>query len=272
MQSINRINMRGQVTGGDNFIKRIETLGSDHNSRRDIIKKMSTSKQGKINICEIPNEDNSLDSDILIIGLTPGYSQLEKLINIFRQHSKNQGDKFTERQNIATISQGEALSKIYFAGQMRKNLFDMLAKIGITNISTRNPCWTAEYHQVPHKYRMKVGYTSLLRAAVFNNYKNYTGYSPRINNIPILQNERDKTIANLHKLGEQMTLIIPLGRIVEQEIKGNLDLNSYHNLKLLQGFSHPSSANGHRIRQFNQNKKVMAHIVDLFVKAKYQSD
>ena len=56
-------------------------------------------------------------------------------------------------------------------------------------------------------------------------------------------------------------LIIPLGKSVNEVLSKIQSENNLNNNFILNGFPHPSGANGHRAKQFENNKKEMQSII-----------
>ena len=57
-------------------------------------------------------------------------------------------------------------------------------------------------------------------------------------------------------------LIIPLGKAVEEVLEFMISENLLRREQCLFGFPHPSGANGHRRKQFENNKESLINIID----------
>ena len=139
-----------------------------------------------------------------------------------------------------------------FAGSMRKNLIQMLDELKLNeklNIKSSLSLFKESNHLL-HT-------TSALKYPVFKNGKNYTGSSPSPIKNSFLWEEINNGLVNEMSLFKSK-LIIPLGKTVSEilsQIKSDGKLNE--NI-LLDGFPHPSGANGHRKKQFQMNSSNMA--------------
>ena len=95
--------------------------------------------------------------------------------------------------------------------------------------------------------------TSILKYPVFISHKNYNGNNPRLLDSTILWNSVKTEFLEEIKDFEN-TLIIPLGKRVDN-IFQNLGIQEkLTSNRILHNFPHPSGANGHRVKQFNLYK------------------
>jgi hypothetical protein len=144
----------------------------------------------------------------------------------------------------------------YFAGSMRRNLVRMLDAIGIHEylaIETTSLLF-GRHHRLMHA-------TSIFKYPVFNRFNNYTGYSPSPIASPFLLSMIETTLTS--ELSDFRNCIaIPLGRVASlclDRVK-----NITNGIYIVNGFPHPSSANGHRLKQFRANYDYLrAQISDL---------
>jgi len=89
---------------------------------------------------------------------------------------------------------------------------------------------------------------------IFINNKNYTGSNPKILDSEVLKTYLKKYFyKEVEKLPN--TLIIPLGKAVEEVLELMISEKLIKKEQCLLGFPHPSGANGHRKKQFEENKK-----------------
>ena len=61
-------------------------------------------------------------------------------------------------------------------------------------------------------------------------------------------------------------LIVPLGKAVEEVLEKMIKDNLIKEEQCLLGFPHPSGANGHRKKQFEENKMKLLSIVEEYFK------
>lgn len=136
-----------------------------------------------------------------------------------------------------------------FAGTMRRNLVQMLDTLelpALLGIET-----TASLF---HQHQELLHPTSLLKQPVFYREKNYSGHQPKINRSPLLRHYAEEHfVAEINQLREP-ALLIPLGRVVETQVRGLIHDGRIEQHQLLSGFPHPSGANGHRKKQFEENQ------------------
>lgn len=188
------------------------------------------------------NEYINTEAKIIIVGITPGWNQM----------------KIAYNQLIKSIEEGESIEKILkktkiaasFSGIMRKNLTTMLDIIGLADILNIDS--TAQLFTI---YRTFLHTTSVIKYPVFYKDKNYTGHTPTIEQSDLLKQYAYEISPNELAQITSPALVIPLGKTTEnviQNIQIKNDLHTY-----LFGFPHPSGANGHREKQFQQNKQLL---------------
>jgi hypothetical protein len=138
---------------------------------------------------------------------------------------------------------------------MRTNLLSMLDDLGLPRAI--GAAGTAELFE-PGGERL-LHSTSALRYPVFIDGKNYSGYPAAVKK-PLLAEYFDLLDSELASVDG--ALIVPLGKAVEGIldhliVTGDLDAS-----RTLMGFPHPSGANAHRPRLFDQNRESMTDLVE----------
>jgi len=196
-----------------------------------------------LDVYYVPFHHLNTSACVVLMGLTPGWTQMEEA---FR----------AAKQGIAKGLEGEPLfhhieTTGSFSGPMRKNLVSMLDEIGLNRRLRIASCLDlfGARSELAHL-------TSAVSAPIFRNGKNYRGYGP-----PLLQVRRLKEwiIENLavELRAVPEAVIVPLGRVADEVIqflyKQKPPLISLD--RCLTGFPHPSGANGHRKRDFDQGRK-----------------
>lgn len=198
------------------------------------------------------NEYLNPQAKIFIVGITPGFEQMSTAIAEAR------------RCLMEEVSIGEIQYRCKvagrFSGSLRQNLIKMLEDLNL-----------GDYLKISHASQLfddhdKLLHTiSLIPYPVFVKGKNYTGHSPKLLKSPFLMKYvYENFIEELQHL--QNVLIIPLGKGVEEVLlhlakEGLLDEN-----QILKGFPHPSGANAHRFKQFEENKQFMIRQIEHWFK------
>ena len=185
---------------------------------------------------------------VFIVGITPGWTQTSIAYKTANDGlKKGFSDEFIKK-NCKKESR--------FAGSMRNNLIEMLdlielnEKLGITSCSELFECYDNLLHT-----------TSLIPYPVFINNKNYTGSNPKIlDNMELFGYVKKYFYEEIKKLPN--VLIIPLGKAVEEVLEFMISENLLRREQCLFGFPHPSGANGHRRKQFENNKESLINIID----------
>ncbi|MDY0394440.1 hypothetical protein RWE15_08265 [Virgibacillus halophilus] len=193
------------------------------------------------------NEYINYDAPVVIAGITPGWQQMRAALIQFL-HSYNQGK--TLHQVLKETK--EAAS---FIGSMRINLVKMLQSCGLFDVLhiSANSLFS-EHRHLLHT-------TSIVKYPLFRSGKNYTGYQPVLQRVPALHTYLNEVFPNEMEAIHTTKLIIPLGKVVDQEIQRLMKEKQITNAYCLSGFPHPSGANGHRQRIFSRNKGMYKSVI-----------
>ncbi|MFS0869249.1 hypothetical protein [Paenibacillus xylanilyticus] len=213
-----------------------------------LINDLKLSSTEKIEIFYSPhNEYINRSAKVMLVGITPGWQQMEIAFRTAIQALKHQ----TSYEQACK----EAKFAARMAGTMRANLIHMLQEIGMH-----------DYLDVPNVQRLfesdclLLHTTSLIRYPVFVDQQNYSGHQPAINkNAFLYEAVLESFLPELDQL--KQPLIIPLGKSVEAVLRQLLEEDRIQDDSILWGFPHPSGANGYRVKQFQQNKTDMQHIL-----------
>lgn len=197
---------------------------------------------GNVSSYYIPFEYVNAKAKIVLVGITPGTTQLANALRSVQNSVEN------------GLSQDEVLINAKkegaFSGPMRKTLVSMLDLAGLNKklgIETCMSLFGKDAHLVQT--------TSLLRHPIFVNGKAYTGHSPKMLRNPLmLQMLKDYFIADeVSQLTD--AIYIPLGKsvttVMEQLVKDGVLKES----QVLLGLPHPSGSNGEPIAYFLGRKK-----------------
>lgn len=199
------------------------------------------------------NEYIYREANILIVGITPGWHQMKRAYeSAIKSLTLNKEKEELLRQ--AKVDAG-------FSGQMRRNLCDMLDEIGLADMFGLNS--TTELFTSNHEL---LHTTSLIKYPAFYKKKNYTGHVPAINKSDLLRAFAYTEFPKELEMLEKPLLIIPLGKAVENVIRNLKKENKIKQHTSLYGFPHPSGANGHRQKQFAENKTEFEKVIKEFSK------
>lgn len=193
-------------------------------------------QDGPLSAYYVPFHDVNPKARVAIVGLTPGWTQMERA---FR----------TAREGLAEGLDGEALFRRIsmasaFAGTMRRNLIKWFDELGL---NTRLEIFSCA--ALFESSRELVHSTSAVSAAIFKDGKNYTGYSPSLLTLPKFQTFIAENFAKELALLPD-AVIVPLGKIAGEIVQFLHEDNHVSLDRCLMGFPHPSGANGHRDRFF----------------------
>lgn len=189
------------------------------------------------------NEYLNPSAKLIIIGLTPGWTQMKTAMEEARRAMQ---EKVTDEELCRRAK--EAAS---FAGTMRTNLTQMLDMLGLPRLLDISTCG-----ELFGERRILLHTTSLLRFPLFVNKKNYSGAHPGLLTQPVLKDMALSSISNELEILKE-ALIIPLGTVVEETLRLSVQAGMLDAERCLWGFPHPSGANGHRGKQFAARQEQM---------------
>ena len=197
------------------------------------------------------NEIINEKAKIFIVGITPGWTQTSIAYNTAHDGLINN----LEYEEIKK----ECKRNSRFAGSMRKNLIEMLDELKLNEKLHIKSCFElfGSKDELLHT-------TSIIPYPVFINNKNYTGSNPKILDNEVLYSYmKNYFYKEVEKI--QNALIIPLGKAVEEVLEFMIGEGLIKEEQCLLGFPHPSGANGHRKKQFDENKEnLLSKINDYF--------
>lgn len=200
-------------------------------------------EQEDMSIYYVPYEYVNTQAKVMIIGITPGFTQMELAIRCAREDllSGVPADQIDQR----------AKKLASFAGSMRKNLIEMLDQIGLPAVLG------IEGSRLLFEERRELLHTtSAVRYPVFQHGKNYTGHSPPILKSPVLSSYAERILLP-ELLAVKDALIIPLGKAVSEVVQAFAEKGWLSQERCLIDMPHPSGANGHRKKQFEQHRAGM---------------
>ncbi len=222
--------------------------------KKDILnKKFELFNKNNMKIYYAPhNEIVNEKAKIFIVGITPGWTQTSIAY-------KTAHDGLVRNLDYETIKK-ECKANSRFAGSMRKNLIEMLDELNLNKKLQIGSC-----AELFGKRDELLHTTSMIPYPVFINDRNYTGSNPKILDNEILKSYLEKYFyKEVGKLAN--VLIIPLGKAVEEVLELMIKEKLIKREQCLLGFPHPSGANGHRKKQFEENKERLLNIIDNYFK------
>src|SRR5699024_464621 len=227
----------------DKYLPYIRRLSKQHHlTKSDLLTdELLLEREGDLTMYYAPhNEYINKHAQVVIVGITPGWQQMRTAYEEIIQHL-NHGDSSEHMLKKAKIAAS-------FSGHMRTNLINMLDQCKLSealNIRSTAHLFTT--------HRSYLHTTSVIKYPVFYKGKNYTGHTPTIERSLLLKHYAYYVFqAELAQINSS-ALIIPLGKVTEQVIRNIQSEQKEVQHTYLFGFPHPSGANGHRNKQFEQN-------------------
>lgn len=181
---------------------------------------------------------------LIILGITPGWTQMELACRTARA-ALSAGKTMAQACELAK-------QRASFAGSMRTNLIRMLDTLDLPRL-LRIESSADLFGRAAHL--LHTG--SALRYPIFVGSKNYTGSNPSPTKSDLLLRMAREVLApELAAVPD--AAIVPLGRTVEKILNLLAAEGEIEPRRWLSGFPHPSGANGHRARLFEENRVSLA--------------
>ncbi len=190
----------------------------------------------RIDVVFTPFDRVDARARVLLVGITPGLQQW-RLAVAAAQSTLRAGASVRKALLSASDTGG-------FAGSMRHNLITMLDGIGVPEalgIDSTAAMFSGR--------RDLIDGTSAILHAVFVDGKNYTGHSPTFDRSRILTAFVEQVLAANLAMAPK-ALIVPLGQAASAAVERATDVAGIDTARVLEGFPHPSGANGGRVHQF----------------------
>ncbi|MEG0855562.1 MAG: hypothetical protein RSG52_03685 [Terrisporobacter sp.] len=201
------------------------------------------------------NEFLNPKAKIFIVGITPGFQQMNSAISTARKELEI-SDNIEEIQYKCKVA-------ARFSGGLRKNIINMLDEIKLNNALCVNSC-----SELFDNKDYLLHTVSLIPYPVFVKKQNYTGHTPKLIKSEFLMKYiYDNFINELKQLeNHEDILLIPLGKAVEEVLDKLKEEGYISGNQVLTGFPHPSGANVNRLIQLEENRVEMTS----FIKNKFE--
>lgn len=201
-----------------------------------LVDQLLVQREKDLEVFYAPFDHVNTQARVALVGVTPGWTQFEKSVRVFRQVT------------VATGSLDSGLEAVKreasFAGSMRNNMVSMLDALdvqGALGIASASELFG------PSAYLAHT--TSAVRYPVFASGRNYTGHGPAIDRSAVLQ-QLVKELLGQELQQASSALVIPLGKAAQSALQLLIDEELLDPTRCLMGFPHPSGANGHRRSHF----------------------
>ena len=229
--------MSAMITSlGHDFFKHL-TSRKDNAPTIEALLLWRDSKKG-LSCFYAPFDHVNYDAKIVIVGITPGRTQMNRALNTLQDGIVNNN---TIDQTLKNVKQQASLS-----GSMRPRIIEILNKLGYAkalNIDCTSSLWSESNHLVH--------FCSLLKYPVFIHNKDYCGQPALFNSTELTQLVYQEFVHDLSTISPEATLV-PLGEMVANVITKlrNKGLIKQH-VKTFQNKviapPHPSGANAESI-------------------------
>ncbi len=223
-------------TLGHDFFKNLTPCKDNAQARDELLLWHNVEK--KLSCYYAPFDHVNQDAKIIIVGITPGRSQMNRSLNALT-NSLNVGRPID--QALRNVKQHASLS-----GAMRSRIVDILNKLGYAkalDIDCTSSLWSENNHLVH--------FCSLLKYPVFIKNKDYCGQNALFNSVELTQLLHQEFVKDLVSINPN-ALLVPLREMVANIITDLRDNGlirqqvKTHNNKVIAP-PHPSGANAESI-------------------------
>jgi hypothetical protein len=188
-----------------------------------------------IEIAYFPVGQVNVDAQVVIVGLTPGRTQMRNALIEARRCLR------AGRSEADTLASVKVVAA--FSGSMRPNLVDMLNSIGVNRLlglQSTASLWGNDAHLTQ--------FTSVLRFPVFVDGKDYSSTPPLLTT-PLLR-EQLMTGFAAQAATLRQAIFVPLGGTAGAAVEFVAEKAALDDKRVLAGLPHPSGANAERIAFF----------------------
>jgi len=219
-----------------------------------LIPSLRLNQEGPLEIYYAPFDSVNRAAAIVLLGITPGWTQMEIAYRVARREMDN-------RTTPVEICR-RAKQNASFAGSMRTNLVRMLDDLDVPSAldidSTSELFGSAA----------TLAHTgSVIRYPVFVNGRNYTGHGPDMLRNQLLRQCVESVLAP-ELASVPRALVVPLGNAVSAALQHLCNLGALSAERCLFGFPHPSGANGRRLKDFVERREGMRHMITIHFRRK----
>lgn len=197
--------------------------------------KLRLAQDGKVEVCYAPFEFINPKARVVIIGITPGRTQMLNAI----KEARHQLDLGTDKVSALIAAKRTGA----FSGAMRPNLVGLLDCVGVNRWLGIRTC-----DELFGTASDLVQTTSVLRNPVFIDGENYNG-TPNMTRHPLL---RAQLMTHFGEDAKALpkAVFVPLGDKVAEALHFLADQGLLERNRILNGLPHPSGANAERIAYF----------------------
>lgn len=221
----------------NNFFKRFSSVIREDITGPD--DRLLLDRDGALSIYYAPFDYVNKSARLVVVGITPGKTQMMNAIAEARHQLESGADTLTALRLAKRTGS--------FSGTMKPNSVNLLDNIGIHQWLSLRSCDVlfADANDLVHT-------TSALRYPVFVDGANYNG-TPNMLKHPLLKRHLVEYFGSeVRQLRD--ALFVPLGDKVAEALQFLVGLGMIDSHRVLDGLPHPSGANAERVAYFLGNK------------------
>lgn len=236
------MNQQSKLSNYQLYADRIRELTDDQLKNIDyLINQLTIEKNDKVRVTYCPFEWQNPQAKLMIIGITPGPTQLRNALTAFRSAIRQGLD---EQQVLKVTKLAGA-----FSGDLRINLVKLLDVVGLHKYAGVPTCesFFGTHSHLVHTTSLISNATFLLDGTPYNGTPN-----------PMKNDLLRKQIFDglLHQISvAKDALLLPLGPTVDKVIQELCEQGLIDPKRVLFGMPHPGGQNGERVKYFLGQKK-----------------
>ncbi|MDQ1910210.1 hypothetical protein RAC89_06825 [Paenibacillus sp. GD4] len=201
-------------------------------------------QEGELSMYYAPhNEVVNEGAQLVLIGITPGWTQMELAFRSVRDDLRSGKVTLREAEERAKRAAG-------LAGPMRCNVVQLLDRCGMHTAMGLSS--TASLFE---ERRELLHTTAVIKYPVFVKGVNYTGHQPPVGRSALLQRYAYEVLPTELKRLHKVKLWVPMGQAVSEVLTELAERGVVDRERCLLGFPHPSGANAHRHKQLEERRE-----------------
>ncbi len=222
------------------FAPIIKSLGAaDLGSTAVLRNHLRLDQDGEVEVCYAPFEYVNAQARIVVVGITPGQTQMNNAVHEFHRQLRAGSD--------LTAALRAAKQVGAFSGAMRSNLIRLLDSVGLQRWLGIGTC-----EDLFGKAGVLMQTTSLLRNPVFYKGEDYNG-TPNMVRHPLLRRQLEDGFG-MDAQSLKGAVFVLLGDKVAEAMAHLTERGIVDPARVLSGLPHPSGANAERIAYFVGDK------------------
>jgi hypothetical protein len=196
---------------------------------------------GEFDLCYAPFEYVKYGASVVIVGITPGWSQMRESFEIAQRQLASGADYESVLREVDR--------DVKFSGGIRRRLVSWPYELGLPELMQIPTC------DVFFGARSELAHTtSVIRYALFFKRERYSGYKPvRLRDLPFLEESSSSLRSELQ--ANANAIVVPMGSAVSEVLELYIANGTISREQVRLGFPHASMGGGANERQLRFQSK-----------------